>query len=198
MSTGGSKADFAFAKMFSSTRMVLRSRRMMTIISHAIEEQAAASGPDTLLIATFQRLSLFLPELPRYTQLAQKLRRIVIVGVADVLPPEIPGVTILPIEASWPLVQEWVVLARGPGLACGLLATDSEGFQLERRSLQFNGLWTTNSDEVDAAIVGFLTMMGLPAHQVRSESHALLRNTASLQHEISTRLSRSSRRQRSS
>ena len=36
----------------------LHSRRTMIALSHAIEEQAAASGPETVLIVTFQRLSL--------------------------------------------------------------------------------------------------------------------------------------------
>jgi DICT domain-containing protein len=162
----------------------LHSRTTMIALSHAIEEQAAESGPETVLIATFQRLSLLRPEAARYARLAPRLAQVVALGVPDALLDPIPGVTVLPLDPSWPLAQEWAVIASGPRCCAALLSRDVEGFRLDRRSRRFAGRWTTEPAEVDKALQRFYGAIGQPAPAVQREALASLQTAAAIRRAI--------------
>lgn len=152
---------FSFVAQLETTTFRLRSRQIMIALSHIIEEQAAAAGPGTVLIAAFQRLSLFAVEADRYCRLAPHCAHVYVLGVADISTTEIPHVTVVPLDDTWPLVQEWSVIASGPRVALGLFARDAEGFRLDRRSRSFAGVFTTETTLVDAAMARFHTTLGL-------------------------------------
>jgi DICT domain-containing protein len=154
---------------------------MMIALSYAIEEHAAASGPHTVLVATFQRLSLFRPQASRYARLAPQLAQAFALGVPDAPAASTRGVTLLPLEASWPLVQEWVVIASGRSCCAALFSRDAEGFRPGQRSQRFAGRWTTNPDEVVGALQRFYAAIGqappaeLPSHQAGQRSATAIR-----------------------
>jgi DICT domain-containing protein len=137
----------------------LHSRTTMIALSHLLEDLAAGAG-GRLLIATFQRLSLFRSEAMRYARLVTAYERIYAVGVPDITPPQIPGVTIVPIAPESLLAQEWVVITSGPSWCAALFARDAEGFRLERRSRRYKGLWTTEPRLIDRATAAFLDALG--------------------------------------
>jgi DICT domain-containing protein len=166
-------------------RMRLRSRKVMIALSHLIEEHAVAAGPDTVLIACFQRLTLLRYEARRYQDIAPRLGRVYALGVADIQPPPIPGAEILQLEADWPLVQEWNVIARGPTICAGLFARDAEGFRLEQRSRAYHGFWTSDPQTVDAAVEQFFSAIGERAPVVAHDSRATLQTTRALQEQLS-------------
>jgi len=153
---------------------------MMIALSHAIEEQAALSGPETVLIATFQRLALLRPEAARYMRLAPQLAQVFALGVPDTLPDPIVGVTVLPLDASWPLVQEWCVIASGPRCCAALLSRDAEGFRPDRHSRRFMGLWTTDAAEVDRVLRQFYQALGQQPSAVQRERHASLQTATAI------------------
>lgn len=173
-------AQLQIAGDLPEAQLRLHSRRIMIILSHAIEQQAAASGPGTIMVAAFQRLSLLRPEAQRYTAIAPRLTQAFALGVPDIEPPELPGVTIVPIEAGWPLAQEWLVIASGPDCCAALLSRDAEGFDMSRRSRRFHGRWTTDPGEVDAALGRFYTAIGQPLPHIPHEHGASLHTATTI------------------
>jgi len=178
---------FSFATHIDPRHCTLHSRRLMLSLSHVIED-VAASVSGTLLIAAFQRLSLVRPQLPRYERLVPDLTHTYLLGLPDLELPAFPQTTIIPIESSWPLMHEWVVLASGVNCCAGLFARDSDQAQPDRRTQQFQGLWTTDPLIVDTAIQAFHTALGWPVPSIEHDAHALYQTTRRLQHELASRV----------
>ena len=188
-SAGNSEISaLSFTNDLPAEKLRLHSRKTMVALSHLIEEHAAAAGPQTLLIAAFQRLTLFQAELPRYQDFAARLAAVYVIGVPDTAPPDLPGVAVMPIEAGWPLAQEWVVIASGPACCVGLFARDAEGFRPDRRSKAFHGLWTTTPELVDARVHALHDALGLPRPSFERDTRATLRNTQAIQRALTARL----------
>ena len=147
-----SLAAFDLRALFTCASSPAEDERLRVVqtvrLGHQVEVSLLAYDDETVLIATFQRLSLLRPEAARYARLAPKLAQVFAIGVPDVQLDPIPGVTILPLEPGWPLAQEWVVIASGPRCCAALLSRDAEGFRLDRRSRRFSGRWTTEPAEV--------------------------------------------------
>ncbi|MFV9504004.1 MAG: DICT sensory domain-containing protein [Oscillochloridaceae bacterium umkhey_bin13] len=162
LSASAELATLSLTLTLPAEQLRLRSRRMMIDLSRAIEQHAETTGGDTVLIATFQRLSLFEREMTRYARIAGRVNQIFVLGVMDTKPLALPGVTVIPIEADWPLVQEWVVIARGSNCCVALQSRDAEGFDPKRRSRQFLGRWITNATEVDAMMTTFFQAIEQP------------------------------------
>lgn len=179
-------ADLALTRDLRPSRLRIHSRNIMIALSHQIEAHAAAAG-ESVLIACFQRLSLVQPEVDRYRALAPRLSRVYVLGVPDVPPPDIPGVTVIPLEASWPLAQEWNVIGSGPSFCAALLARDIEGFRLDRRSRRFEGLWTAEQRAVNAAIRAFFDTIGEPCPSLDRDAAATTRSTRAIQAALAKR-----------
>ncbi|HMO58153.1 MAG TPA: DICT sensory domain-containing protein [Roseiflexaceae bacterium] len=169
--------------------MRLHSRRTMITLSHVIEEQAALGGTATVLIATFQRLSLYAVEAARYRRFALQFAQVYVLGVADAPVPDVPNVTVVPLERNWPLVQEWSVIASGPQVAVGLLALDAVGFRPEQRSRSFEGLFTTDPALIDAAVARFYAALTLPQPAFERDNRATSRNTEAVRRALAARIS---------
>jgi len=170
----------AFTGDLVPSQLRIHSRSTMIALSHAIEGHAALSGSETVLIATFQRLSLLRPEALRYARLAPQLAQVFALGVADAPPDPIAGVTVLPLDASWPLVQEWAVIASGPRCCAALLSRDVEGFRPDHRSRHYMGRWTTDAAEVDSVLRRFYQAIGQQPPAVRRERHASLQTATAI------------------
>jgi DICT domain-containing protein len=178
----------SFTNHLPAEKLRLHSRKTMVALSHLIEEHAAAAGPQTLLIAAFQRLTLFQAELSRYQGFAAQLASVYVIGVPDTAPPAPPNLAVTPIEASWPLAQEWVVIASGPACCVGLFARDAEGFRPDQRSKAFHGLWTTAPELVDMRVSALHDALGLPRRSFERDIRATLRNTQAIQRALAARL----------
>jgi DICT domain-containing protein len=179
-------SDLALTNDLRPGRLRIHSRSIMIALSHQIEAHAAAAG-ESVLIACFQRLSLLLPEAERYRALAPRLSRVYVLGVPDVPAPDIPGVTVIPLEASWPLAQEWNVIGSGPTFCAALLARDVEGFRLDRRSRRFEGLWTAEQRAVNAALRAFFDTIGEPCPPLDRDAAATTRSTRAIQAALAKR-----------
>lgn len=182
-----SLADLSFTEMLDQRQMRLRSRRMMLVLSQLIEDHAA-SVPGTFLIATFQRYSLYQKQLRRYKRLARDCAQVFVMGLPDDEAPAIPKVEYLPLEATWPLIHEWVVIASGPACCVALFACDNELAQPERRSRNFRALWTTNTHLVDSAVATFYSAIGQRPPHIMHDSLATYHTTVALQQELPVRL----------
>jgi DICT domain-containing protein len=178
-------ASLSLTAQLDVSRLRLHSRTIMIALSHLIEEHAAAAGADTILIATFQRFSLLRAEAERYQSLAPRLGQVYALGVADTSPPTIPNTTIVPLEVTWPLVQEWVVIVSGPTICMALFAQDAEGFRLHKRSREYHGYWTSNPLVVDAAVDVFFNAVGLPRPVFARDPRTTFQSARTLQAQLS-------------
>jgi DICT domain-containing protein len=179
---------YSFTNDLPAAKLRLHSRKTMVALSHLIEEHAATTEPQTLLIAAFQRFSLFQAELARYRDFTTRLAAISVIGVPDIALPELRNLAAIPIEVNWPLAQEWVVIASGPTCCVGLFARDAEGFQLDRRSKAFHGLWTTEPELLDSRVNALHDALGMPRPRFERDTRAMLRSTQAIQHALSARL----------
>jgi DICT domain-containing protein len=185
-------APLSLTAGIDAASMRLHSRKTMIALSHLIEEHAAA-GLETILIAAFQRFSLYRPELARYHDLAQQLRQIYVIGVQDVVLPTLPNISTLAVEPAWPLVNEWAVIASGPTCCAALLARDAEGYRPDKRSRAYHGIWTTDAAIVDRVVAAFHGALGLPLPNFARDPRATLRNTTEIQRALAARLREVSR-----
>lgn len=183
-------AELSFVEAAGSPGRALHSRSVMIALSHLIEDHAAAAGEGTILIATFQALSRFRRQLARYVAIAPRLGGAYVVGVPDVAVAAAAGVTVVPIEPGWPLVNEWVVLASGPSFCGGLIARDDSGYTPGRPSHQFLGRWTTEPSVVDTCIAAFFRAYGLDIPRITHDSRAILDSSRELLAELQQRLKR--------
>lgn len=152
-------ATLSFTASLGSHHLSLHSRGMMLKLSYLIEDYAA-SETDTLLIAAFQRFSLFRHQLARYRRLAPHCRHVYVLGMPDEELPEVANVTFIAIDATWPLMHEWVVIANGPTCHIALCAYDHQRLQPARRPEHFQALWTTSVPLIDRAVTSFFSAIG--------------------------------------
>ncbi len=180
-------ATFSFTGPLDSQQMSLHSRHTMLALSYLIEDYAGYTD-NTYLIATFQRFSLYQRQYERYQRLARHCPQIYVLGIPDKPPPTLPNVTMLPLETSWPLIHEWVVIASGPTCCVGLFACDRERVTPARRSRHFHALWTTNTSIIDERVAAFYAALGLPVPTIVRDNYATHHTTMALQKELPSRL----------
>lgn len=178
---------FSFASFFQEEKKTLHSRSMMLALSFLIEDYAAAS-PGTCLIATFQRLSHYRRQLYRYRRFAPRLSHVFVLGFPDEVPPDLPDVTTIELEAEWPLVHEWVVIAWGPAIAAALVAHDEERCAPFCTSRRFHAIWTTSVAQIEPMVTAFYRVLGRPAPVFARDMLTTQRTTAAMQKELTARL----------
>ncbi len=163
-------ATLSFTSSLDNYHLSLHSRSMMLNLSYLIEDYAA-SATDTLLIAAFQRFSFYRHQLARYRRLAPRCRHVYVIGMPDEKPPEVANVTYVPIEATWPLMHEWVVIADGPTCCIALCARDNKQLQPAHRTEHFQALWTTSVSLVDHAVTSFFMAIGQSPPVIDRDPH---------------------------
>ncbi len=178
---------FSFAAFFQDEKKVLHSRSMMLALSYLIEDYAARS-PETRLIATFQRFSHYHRQLQRYRQFAPQLSQVFVLGFPDKDPPDVPNVTPIALEAGWPLVHEWVVIAWGPTCAAALVASDDEQRAPFHKSRRFQAIWTISIAQIEPLVTAFYHAIGQPMPHIVYDTLATQRTTLAMQKELTTRL----------
>ncbi|MDW8213842.1 MAG: DICT sensory domain-containing protein [Roseiflexaceae bacterium] len=178
---------FSFASFFQDQKKTLHSRSMMLALSFLIEDYAAAS-PETRLIATFQRFSHYRRQLHRYRRFAPRLSHVFVLGFPDEVPPDLPEVTTVALEAEWPLVHEWVVIAWGPAIAAALVAYDEEQCAPFCTSRRFQAVWTTSTAQIEPMVTAFYRALGQPAPVFARDMPTTQRTTVAMQKDLTARL----------
>lgn len=120
----------------------LNHRRTMNIISYEIENATLIDGARTRIFSSFQRMSRFVPQIERYTKLAQKAEMIYVFGIPDVEVPKIENITYIPLTADDQLAREWFIVSYGRGYAT-MLSTEEQSHITDKDTERvFRGLWT--------------------------------------------------------
>lgn len=150
--------DFAIDPDFSVYQLVrrlyngpmeIRNRRLMTQVSHTIEDVTRADRQRNRLFSGFQLFSKFLRQMPRYREIAQHAEAVYVFGVADVPLPPIPRITYVPLSLTDQLSKEWFVISVGPSFNSALSAVETTNITDPDHLRSFTGLWTFDANMVD-------------------------------------------------
>ncbi len=134
---------------------------LMLSISHYIEDRFIEKRLSGLFIASFQKLSLFLPQQERYAAIARTSQAVWILGEADIVPPFVAE----HLQFFRPPDREsqdyWIVLSDDPCFRIALFARERQeqtaaaavasgknGHRAGKRS--FEGFWTYRDEYIDA------------------------------------------------
>lgn len=131
---------------------LLNHRRTMNIISYEIENATLIDGAKTRIFAAFQRMSRFIPQIPRYTKLAERAEIIYVFGIPDVEVPAIANVVYIPLRPIDQLAREWFLVSYGPEYATMLATEEQTSIDDPDNLRQFRGLWT-----FEATLTGIVT-----------------------------------------
>jgi DICT domain-containing protein len=178
---------FSFASFVEEQRKTLHSRSMMLALSFLIEDYAAQS-PGTHLIVAFQRFSNYRRQIRRYRNIVPRLVQAFVMGFPDETPPELPNVTLVALEADWPLVHEWIVIAWGPMCAAALVAHDEEQCAPHRVSRRFQAVWTTSVAQIEPMVTAFYRAVRQSTPVFTRDLLAMQRTTVAMQKELTARL----------
>ena len=121
---------------------LLNHRLTMSVLSREIEDATLLDGARTRIFSSFQRMSRFIPQIPRYRLLAQQAEIIYVFGIPDIELPEIEKVVYIPLRPTDQLAREWFIVSYGQDYAT-MLATEEQTHIDDPDNLrQFRGLWT--------------------------------------------------------
>ncbi|MDV7245878.1 MULTISPECIES: DICT sensory domain-containing protein [Rhodococcus] len=109
----------------SSGRTAVRSlKRLLVTMSTTLETHAAAAGPETLVLGTFQRAEHFTDRTrTRWQNMASRIAYAGVYGVGMGHTVD-EGIHQAPLAADDELVEEWNVVVLGPHFGCVLSAVD--------------------------------------------------------------------------
>lgn len=133
---------FGLAQRSQLHRTMISHRLTMNVISYEIENTTIMDGARTRVFAGFQRMSRFIPQVPRYRKLAATAESVYVFGIPDITPPSIDGVTYIPLLPSDQLAREWFLISFGPGYASTLATEEVSDPNSDDRDRMFRGIWT--------------------------------------------------------
>ncbi|MFQ3589644.1 MAG: DICT sensory domain-containing protein [Chloracidobacterium sp.] len=150
---------------------------LMLSISHYIEDRFIEKRLSGLFIASFQKLSLFIPQQERYAAVAKTSKDVWIIGEPDVLPPFLADSVQFFRPADQACRDYWIVLSDDPRFRIALFARErphpgsppivpgKNGHTNGRR--RFEGFWTYRDEYIDAI------RNSIQEHYIRQELRVL-------------------------
>ena len=118
-------------------------KRTLATLSHAVEEIAAAAGPDATVIALFQRGPYFSPMVARYEQMARRGSTVIVAYAGE--GPTASGVHHVTLADDASLCGEWAIVLITPGVAAHVSGVDLVDFDPTAPDLesgrQFSATW---------------------------------------------------------
>jgi DICT domain-containing protein len=121
----------------------LRSRKAMSLISYEIENATLVDHAPNRIFSSFQTMSRFLPQLPRYRQMANISSEIYVFAINDVGDlPTIPNIRYVPISVDHQLAREWFLVSYGPAYYSALATEELSQMTDPDDQRKFKGLWS--------------------------------------------------------
>lgn len=154
---------------------------VLTIISHEIEKGVRRCSSRPRLFSGFQKMSLFLPQVKRYTELARHTEHIWVFGMMDAIPPRIENVTYVPLTQAHALHREWFIIVDAPEFFSALVAQDLSGFVVPDPQRRFRGAWTFEDDLVHTLQQNISKAIGItPVHRSQMGGRDYRRHMATI------------------
>ncbi|MCS7079497.1 MAG: hypothetical protein NZ585_05540 [Chloracidobacterium sp.] len=156
---------------------------LMLSISHYIEDRFIEKGLSGLFIASFQKLSLFLPQQERYATIAKTSQAVWIIGEPDITPPAVAERIRFFRPADCECQDYWIVLSDDPRFRIALFARErrdtarpaasgKNGYARGKRS--FEGFWTYRDEYIDAIRNSVQTHYARPEYLVLPQTDTLV------------------------
>lgn len=133
---------FELTQRIQDQSSILNHRQTMNLISYEIENATLKDGARTRIFSSFQRMSRFIPQIPRYQKLAQTAESIYVFGIPDVIPPSIPNITYIDLKPTDRLAREWFLVSYGKDFASALATEELTHIDDPDTSRMFKGIWT--------------------------------------------------------
>jgi len=121
---------------------LLQDRKTMNTISYEIENATLVDHAQTVIFSGFQRMSKFLPQIKRYTRIAQDAKAVYVFGIPDVEVPPIHNITYIPLEKHFQLAKEWFLVSLGTQFGSALATKELTNIDDPDENRQFRGVWT--------------------------------------------------------
>ncbi|MFN2196354.1 MAG: ATP-binding protein [Anaerolineales bacterium] len=147
-------------------QIYLHRRPAMRVMSHEIEKHFQAASTPGTLFAGFQRYSNFSRHTRQYQQIAEAGHRVIVFGIPDIQPPQIPGVEYVFLTENHALAREWFVIANSSAYYSALVAEELTELSIsaeiiDDRRQQFRGIWTFDETLVTDLIMQFHSALAL-------------------------------------
>jgi|GEM_PF-1704203 DICT domain-containing protein len=141
---------------------------LMLSISHYIEDRFIEKQLSGLFVASFQKLSLFLPQRSRYAAIASTSQQVWIIGEPDITPPFIADNVYFFRPADAECRDYWIVLSDDPRFRIALFARECRktealsSAQIKGQRRQFEGFWTYRDEYINAIRASLEAHYALP------------------------------------
>lgn len=131
---------YKLVNQVAKTSTSLKHRRVMSYVSYEIENALINGETSGRIFSGFQLMSKFIPQIPRYTKLAQNAERVFVFGIPDVVLPEIENITYVPLKESDQLAKEWFAVLHGRNYYTALVTEELSNISDPDSSRVFRGL----------------------------------------------------------
>ena len=185
--------SFSVYELVARTRRessIIQHRRAMSVISHVIEDATLVDGARTTIYSSFQIMSKFLPQIPRYQQLAGMSEHVYVFGVPDVQVPHIPNITYVPLQPHDQLAKEWFIVSFGPTYYSALATEELTNVHDPDHMRQFKGIWSFDYNLVSILQDWLADTVGLRRLAYQEETQVNLRLEANHINQAIDRLKR--------
>lgn len=145
----GNFSVWGLVQRVKSRSAVSNHRHTMNLVSYTIEDVTLVDKEKTRIFAGFQRFSKFMPQINRYTRMAEVADMIYVFGVPDIEPPAIQGITFVPLERFDRLSREWFLVSYGETFASALVTQEITDTGTLDEKRVFEGLWTRDPSLVE-------------------------------------------------
>lgn len=135
---------FHLVERIESGADVINHRRTMNLISYEIENATLLDRERTRIFSGFQRMSKFMPQVSRYSKIAERAESVYIFGIPDVTPPEIPNITYVYLKPTDQLAREWFIVSFGKGYSSVLATEELTQIDDPDPRRRFRGVWSFN------------------------------------------------------
>jgi DICT domain-containing protein len=133
---------YGLVKRTKQHRTLLNDRRTMLAISREIEDAVILGQVRARLFAGFQRMSAFVPQIPRYQKLASYAESIYVFAYPDITPTPITNVRYVPLGKDDQLTKEWFLIADSPEYFSSLSTEEKQ------QQGAFEGIWSFDEEMV--------------------------------------------------
>lgn len=121
---------------------VMNHRKTMQVISHEIEDASIIDGAETIIFASFQRMSRFIPQMKRYRKLAECAQHIYVFGIPDIEIEAIENISYIHLSERDRLSKEWFLISYGRDFFSALATEELSKIDDPDSKRIFQGIWT--------------------------------------------------------
>lgn len=133
---------YGLVRRAKENRTLVNSMATMQMVTSEIENVMLLDGVRTRVFAGFEYMSIFMPQVERYRQIAQNAECVYVFAVMDVEPPTMANVRFIPVRDNTPLTQEWFLVADSADYFTALCAEEQSAPDAAEQDRTFEGVWS--------------------------------------------------------